>query len=40
MGYSDENTLQCWYEDTVDNVLSWLEEGGARAKEDGREIKL
>ncbi|CAD6591460.1 MAG: hypothetical protein TREMPRED_000095 [Tremellales sp. Tagirdzhanova-0007] len=38
MGYSEDEIIETWYEETVDNVLSWLEDGGSRARAAGREL--
>lgn len=38
MAYSEDSTLKEWYEQTVENVLSFLEDGGRTARELGREL--
>lgn len=39
MAYSTDETLDIWWKETVENVESWLEDGGASSKAKGRELK-
>lgn len=38
MAYSEDETIRYWYEQTVEIVLSFLEDGGSKARELGREL--
>ncbi|KAL7417024.1 D-isomer specific 2-hydroxyacid dehydrogenase [Mrakia frigida] len=39
MAYSTDETLDIWWKETVENIESWLEDGGASSKAKGRELK-
>ena len=39
MGYLAEEVMEIWWKETVENVESWLEDGGSKSKEKGRELK-
>lgn len=38
MAYNEEETMKIWWEETKENVLSWLNDGGSHAKAQGREL--